>query len=163
MIKTGIIFSLVVSFILLFNGCSLFKPIPNTFNIAINANANVNPDQDGRSSPVVLRVYELASDKVFNSQDFFALYDNDQEVLEKALIRKQEMELSPNESRKLDFTLNEKTKFIGFLVAYQDIDNAKWREVVAVAPRKPTGIPVYARQGLTVNLQKNKIIIDFKD
>ena len=151
--------SLATLFIIQGAGCSLFKPIPNTFNISINADAKVNPDKDDRSSPVVLRIYELTDNKPFNTLDFFDIYDNDKEKLEASFITKQEMELNPNESRKIDFVLNEKTKFIGFLVAYQDIDSAKWREVVEVDSRKATGIPVYGRQGLTVNLEKNKINI----
>ena len=150
-------------FISTLSGCALVTPISNTYHIAINADAKVNPDQDGRSSPVVLRIYELASDKKFGSLDFFDLYDNDKEALEKTFIKKQEMELNPNESRKIDFVLNEKTKFIGFLVAYQDIESAKWREIVNVESRHPTGIPVYAQQGVTVNLEKNKINIESKD
>jgi len=154
---------LIITFASTLFGCALVEPIPNTFNIAINADAKVNPDQDGRSSPVVLRIYELNSDKKFNSVDFFDLYDNDKDVLESTFINKQEMELNPNESRRVSFELNAKTKYVGFLVAFQDIDSAKWREAVSVESRKPTGIPVYAQQGLTVNLEKNKITIESKD
>jgi len=163
MTKPNIKLLLLSIFVFTFSGCSLFKPIPNTFNIAINADAKVNPDKDGRPSPVVLRIYELNSDAIFNKSEFFDLYDNDKEILEKTFVNKQEMELNPNESRKVGFELNSKTKFVGFLVAYQDIDSAKWREVVAVEARKPTGVPVYGLQRLTVNLQKNKINIENKD
>ena len=161
--RTGIKLIFLTIFVSSFLGCSLVKTIPNTFNIAINADAKVNPDKDGRSSPVVLRIYELSSDKKFSNLDFFDLYDNDKEMLEKDYLNKQEMELNPNESRKVDFVLNKKTKFIGFLVAYREIDSAQWREVVAVESRKPTGIPVYSLQGLTVNLEKNKINIESKE
>ena len=153
---------LMTTLILLSAGCALVEPIPNTFNIAINAGAKVNPDSEGRTSPVVLRVYELSSNKAFESLDFFDLYDNDKEVLEKAFVKKQEMELNPNESRQINFVLDSETKYIGFLVAFQDIDSAKWREVHSVEKRVPTGIPVYGLQGVTVNLQKNKIIIENK-
>ncbi|MDH5257126.1 MAG: type VI secretion system lipoprotein TssJ [Gammaproteobacteria bacterium] len=158
-----LLITIMVAMVTIFSGCSLFKPIPNTFKIAINADAKVNPDKDGRPSPVVLRIYELNSDEAFKKAEFFDIYDNDKEVLDKAFVKKQEMELTPNESRKLDFVLNEKTKFIAFLVAFQDIDSSKWREIVAVEPRKPTGIPVYGLQGLTINLEKNKINIENKD
>jgi len=162
--KKSIVRLLLIAGLVLFaSGCSLIQPIPNTFNIAINADAKVNPDKDGRSSPVVLRIYELGSEKEFNSLDFFDLYDNDKEVLAKSFVKKQEMELNPNESRKIDFVLDEKTRFVGFLVAFQDLDSAKWRETVAVDSRKPTGIPVYGLQSLTVDLQKNKINVENKD
>ena len=162
-IKLLIISGFIGALLSSLSGCALITPIENTYNISINADAKVNPDKDGRSSPVVLRVYELKSDIKFKSWDFFDLYDNDKEVLEKTFIKKQEIELNPNESRKINFVLNKKTKYVGFLVAFQDIDTAKWREVVSVEPRQPTGVPVYALQGITVNLEKNKINIESKD
>ncbi len=155
--------TILFSFGIFLSGCALVQPIPNSFNIAINADAKLNPDEDGRSSPVVLRIYELSADKKFITADFFDLYDDDKAILETAFINKQEMELNPNESRKIDFVLHKKTKYIGFLVAYRDIDAAKWREVVSVESRQPTGIPVYAQQSLIVNLNKNKINLESKD
>jgi len=161
--KTGITSLFIIGFIISLASCALVEPIPNTYHIAINADAQVNPDQEGRASPVVLRIYQLSSDKKFATQDFFDLYDNDKDVLENSYINKKEIELNPSESRKIHFLLDNKTRYIGFLVAYQDIDSAKWRAMVNVQARQPSGIPVYAQQGLTVNLEKNKITIESKD
>ena len=140
-------------------GCSLFKPVPENYILNITTSANLNPDNEGRSSPLVLRIYELKSPKPFSETDFFDIYDNDKEALGDSLLVKQEMELNPNESRKLEIVLNEKTTHIGLLAAYRDIDKAKWREVIAVNPRKPTGISIYPRRGLNINLNKNEIVI----
>jgi len=143
-------------------GCSLIKPIPDNFTISINTSSDLNPDNDDRASPVVLRIYELSDAKLFNESDFFDLYDEDTEILGKAILKKQEMELNPNESRKLEMILTDKTNFIGFIAAYRDIDSAKWREVHAVKTQKPTGVPVYSSSGLTIDLKKNKIVITNK-
>ncbi len=143
-------------------GCSLIKPIPDIFSISINTSSDLNPDDNDRASPVVLRIYELNDNKLFNESDFFDLYDEDTEILGKAIIKKQEMELNPNESRKLDLTLTDKTKFIGFIAAYRDIDSAIWRQVHTVQRKRSTGVPVYASSGLTIDLKKNKIVISSK-
>ena len=140
-------------------GCSLIKPIPDNFSISINTSSDLNPDADGRASPVVLRIYELNDDKLFMESDFFDLYDDDTEILGKTIVNKQEMELNPNESRKLEITLADTTTTIGFIAAYRDIDSATWREVHTVKSQKPTGVPVFSSSGLTIDLKKNKIVI----
>ena len=140
-------------------GCSLIKPIPDNFSISINTSSDLNPDNDGRASPVVLRIYELNDDKLFKESDFFDLYDDDTEILGKAIVKKQEMELNPNESRKLEIILADTTTSIGFIAAYRDIDSATWREVYVVKAQKPTGVPVFSSSGLTIDLKKNKIVV----
>jgi len=157
--KTIISPLIAICLLLLLSNCAMFKPIPNSLSILINTSSDLNPDSDGRSSPIVLRVYELSNDKAYKEKDFFDLFDKDKESLATALVKKSEMELNPNESRKLDITLDSKTKFIGFLAAYRDIDSAKWREVAKVIPKKPSGIPVYGKSSFTVDLNKNKIVV----
>lgn len=137
----------------------MFKPIPDALTISINTASDLNPDSEGRSSPIVLRIYELSDMKVYKESDFFDIFDNDKEILGEALVKKSEMELNPNESRKVEIQLNEKTKHIGFLAAYRDIDTAKWRETMAIDAKIPTGIPVYSIRGFNVDLNKNKIVV----
>ena len=137
----------------------MFKTIPDALTISINTASDLNPDSEGRSSPIVLRIYELSDMKVYKESDFFDIFDNDKEILGEALVNKSEMELNPNESRKIDIPLNEKTKYIGFLAAYRDIDTAKWRETMVIDAKIPTGIPVYGNRGFNVDLNKNKIVV----
>ena len=139
--------------------CSLFKPIPDSLTISINTAADLNPDSEGRSSPIVLRIYELSDIKPFKEKDFFDIFDNDKESLAESFVKLNELELNPNESQKLDIRLNSSTKYIGFLAAYRDIDAAKWREIAALTSKKPSGIPVYGTRGFTVDLNKNKIVV----
>ena len=139
--------------------CSLFKPIPDSLTISINSAADLNPDSEGRPSPIVLRIYELSDAKLFKEKDFFDIFDNDKESLAESLVKLNELELNPNESRKLDIRLNSSTKYMGFLAAYRDIDAAKWREIAALTSKKPSGIPIYGTRGFTVDLNKNKIVV----
>ena len=156
LIFTGLLFIMLVA------GCALIKPVPDDYVISLNSSSDLNPDADGRASPLVLRIYELSDDKLFKESEFFDLYDNDTEILEKAIVNKQEIELNPNESRKLELPLADETKFIGFLAAYRDIESATWRELHDVKSQKPTGVPVFAARGLVVDLKKNKIEIASK-
>lgn len=149
--------TLVLLFAFALSACSLLKPIPDDVSINLTTNTALNPDKEGRSSPVVLRIYELSSEKQFVDKDFFDIYDDEKETLGDTLIKKQEFELSPNESRKLAISPNNKTKFIGIVAAFRNLDNAKWQEIIALKSQKPTGIPVITSQNFEINLDQNKI------
>ncbi len=60
------------------------KPAPAALTIA--ASADTNPDDTGRPSPVVVRVYQLKADAAFAGAEFFPLFDDDQKVLGAELI-----------------------------------------------------------------------------
>src|SRR5262245_55744080 len=66
---------------------------------SINTDAAANPDQHGRPSPVVVRVYELKGVGAFNSSDFFSLFDKEAETLGSELIGREEYDLRPGENR----------------------------------------------------------------
>ena len=66
-------------------GCStidkVFEDKPPKAVIRISSDPDINPDMNGRPSPIVLRIYALKSDDIFNNADFFALYENDASIL----------------------------------------------------------------------------------
>ena len=51
-------------------GCAS-APKPTLVQVALSAQANVNPDSRGRPSPIVVRFYELKTPTAFNNADFF--------------------------------------------------------------------------------------------
>ena len=63
--------------------------------------ATVNPDARKRPSPVVLRVYELKSNALFESADFVSLFEKDQAVLGAELVSREEVILQPNDVKEL--------------------------------------------------------------
>ena len=66
----------------LLSGCSTVNSVvPPSTDLDFKVSKQVNPDPNGRPSPLVVRIYELSSRSVFDSQDFFALYDNPDQVL----------------------------------------------------------------------------------
>ena len=56
--------------------------------LAIVASDAVNPDEKGRSSPILVRVYELKNDAVFQESDFFTLQKQDKLTLGSDLLTK---------------------------------------------------------------------------
>jgi len=118
-------------------GCqAVYATFPPSTKLHFRVAADINPDADGRPSPVIIKVYELASKTVFENQDFFALYDNPEVVLRTDLLKKDELVFEPGQRTEYRMTLQPATKAVAVVAAYRDIEGARWRAVVDV---KPTG------------------------
>nr|MDC2856875.1 type VI secretion system lipoprotein TssJ [Ningiella sp. W23] len=48
------------------------KIVPPSTDLIINVSKNVNPDTSERPSPVVMKIFELSSRTIFDTQDFLA-------------------------------------------------------------------------------------------
>lgn len=133
--KLSLIKCLCVSVFLFLTGCTTVnKIIPPSTDVMINVSKAVNPDMTGRPSPVVMKIYELSSRTLFDTQDFFSLYDDPEKILGPDLLKKDELELQPSSQHEYKMELNRNTRYVGFVVAYRDIDQARWRAVVEVDP-----------------------------
>lgn len=99
------------------------------------AAADVNPDMLGRAAPVMVRIYELASDEVFNRIDFFSLYDHEPAVLGPALLRARSFQLAPGQALDITGNVEPRTQFIGVVAAFRDLDRARWRVLAPLPPK----------------------------
>nr|WP_284500218.1 type VI secretion system lipoprotein TssJ [Microbulbifer sp. GX H0434] len=94
--------------------------------LAVDIEQDVNPDSDGRASPVVVRVFMLADDRQFSREDFLNLYENAESRLGKDLIDTVVLkEFAPGEQRLETLQLSPEVRYIGLLaefVRYQDAD-----------------------------------------
>jgi type VI secretion system protein VasD len=126
-------------------------PKPTHVQIDLQVMENINPDMNGRPSPVVVRLYELNSLTAFNSADFFSLYDKDRQTLGNELLAVDELRLMPDETRKLERTLQPDTQYLGIIAAFRDLEHSKWRSSMAIAPHKTTQ--------LVIELKENQISI----
>jgi len=110
----------------------VFEPDPSSIVVSLRADKDVNPDISGRASPLVTRFYELKSLSVFNSTDFFTLYDQDVALLGDELLVRDEYRFQPGEEKQLARELQPDTRFIGVIGAFRDIENASWRKTMAI-------------------------------
>jgi type VI secretion system protein VasD len=113
-------------------GCASKPPL---LKGAIKTEAVTNPDVTGRASPVVVRVYELKSLALFNTADFFSLFEKERETLGTELVGREEYDLRPAETRPYQRQLQPDTRFIGVVAAFRDLEKSSWRASVAV-PQK---------------------------
>lgn len=134
LVKTALFVCLVT---LVLAGCqAVYATFPPSTKLHFRVATDINPDFDNRPSPVIIRVYELASKTVFENQDFFALYDTPETALRTDLLKKDELVFEPGERSEYKMALQPATKAVAVVAAYRDIEGARWRAVVDV---KPTG------------------------
>jgi len=125
-------------------GCSMmnFLVTPST-TLNFVAAKNLNPDMETRPSPVVVKVFELASRGAVETADFFSLYSDYEEILGPELLNKEELVFNPGQKLTYKRELNKNTRFIAVVVAYQDIENSRCRDVIAVDPKSYDEFSVY--------------------
>ena len=102
---------------------------------AVSAVELLNPDYQGRPSPVNIIVFQLTSADAFVNSDFFSLFDPDAAVLGGDLLGRTQILLQPGEVREWTAQFDRETRFVGVIAAYRDIENAQWRATVAL-PKK---------------------------
>lgn len=132
-----IFFALLASLSLL-SGCSALSPFSDVtkLDLALQGSDRLNPDLNGRPSPIVLRLLELKHPVAFENADFFSLYQGPKEALAPDMVVQEELELRPGESRTLKLSVNEGSRYVGVLAAYRDLPEASWRYVIALEPRE---------------------------
>ena len=117
-------------------GCSTLSPYSRLtkLDLALSAGERVNPDLNGRPSPVVVRLFELKHPVAFENADFFSLYERPKETLDP------DLELRPGERVELKLSVGEGSRYVGVLAAYRDLGEASWRYVVPVTAKELTRV-----------------------
>ncbi|MEX5591843.1 type VI secretion system lipoprotein TssJ [Pseudomonas orientalis] len=119
-------------------GCSALSPFSTLtkLDLVLSANERVNPDLQGRPSPVVLQLIELRHGVAFENADFFSLYDNAEQVLPKDWVSSEEVELRPGDRQALKLRVEPNSHFVGVLAAYRDLPHVQWRLLVPLTARQ---------------------------
>lgn len=128
----------------------------------IAAASTVNPDHNGRASPVVLRIYQLRGASAFQKTDFFPLYEQEQATLGAELVRRDELTLRPGESRDQPLELDAETHYIGVAAAFRDIDQSQWRALVEVGEKKDglmSKLNPFAKKDRVLNISIERLAV----
>lgn len=116
------------------------KPPPTTVAVDIVATVAVNPDADGRPSPLAVRVYQLTNSTAFMKVGLDSLWYGEEASLGAELVSRDEFMLAPGAGAKGSMTLDPRTRYVGVAAAFRDFRNATWRKVEPV-PGPPEGVP----------------------
>ena len=147
----NLLLTLGLLYLFLITGCSSVSSV----KASMNADHSVNPDLNGRPSPIVARIYELKSLSVFNNADFFNLFEQDIALLGDELLMRDELHFQPGETKQLERELQPDTRYLGVIGAYRDIENATWRRAVEIDVNDETTFVIeFGKSG--INILKNK-------
>ncbi len=113
-------------------GCAALSPYSDMtkLDLTLNGSDELNPDLNGRPSPIVLRLIELKHPVAFETADFFSLYQRPKEALSPDMVVLEELELRPGEQREMKLSLQPGSRYVGVLAAYRDLPESNWRVVI---------------------------------
>lgn len=97
---------------------------------SLQATDTVNPDVQGRPSPIVIKVFQLKAKDKFELADFFALFDQAEATLGADVLAVEDVMMTPGEVKPYEGAFDPTTRFVGVIGAYRDINQAQWRAVV---------------------------------
>lgn len=115
--------------------CASKPPEDVVLKGTVQAVEAVNPDGQGRPSPLVIKIYQLKADDKFELADFFALFDNAEATLGADLLAVEDIMMSPGDLKPYEGAFDPQTRFIGVVAAYRDINQAQWKSIVPMPER----------------------------
>lgn len=113
------------------------KP-PAVLTLTMVGSPDQNADPGGKAAPVAVKVYQLTAAAKFESSDWTALTEHEQQTLgqDEAAVA-QQFVVAPGETQTKTFELKKDVQAIGIVALYRDIDHATWRAVERVADSGP--------------------------
>ncbi len=134
-----VIFLLVIGL----SACSSTPP-QYWLTVHVYADKNINPNIDGKPSPVELRFYELTDDQAFKQNSFIALFENDQGLLkDKLLLKRTLVGVEPDSKQTHKYPLAEKTRYIGIISAFADYQGANNQIITAIKVKNNVVLDVF--------------------
>jgi len=116
-------------------------PAP-VLRVAVAATADANRGPGGQALPIVVRLYELKAQGAFSGADFFSLYDREAKTLGGELIAREELTLTPGQTRQIVKPLDPQVRYLGVLGAFRDVDRADWRALVPLVAGQDNNLDV---------------------
>lgn len=141
--------------------CSSAPAKPTVANAKISAATDVNPNAQGRPSPIHVRVLQLKEESAFLAGDFWALADNEQQLLGSSLVQRLEYDLVPGESKEFELKIAPDARVLAVMAEFADYRNAQWR-VVTQAPNKSL-LDIIKKDRVAISIAKDRVTIAVGD
>ncbi|MFV1873524.1 MAG: type VI secretion system lipoprotein TssJ [Oleiphilus sp.] len=147
---------LVVFTVIFVAGCSMTREmldLNTDINMEFYVSSTVNPDSDGRSSPIVVNLLYLRDNRQFEQEDFIALLESPEDRLGKDLIETIRLkEFIPSEVRDVFYALPDGVKYVGIVAEFIQYQDAKGTLI----------LPIEAHSGndYTILLEKDTVRIE---
>lgn len=129
--RTGMLAGLTAVW-LLFAGCAGGGPEPISTGARLHGTEDLNPNQQGRASPVMVRIFPLSTDAAFRSAGIVNLQGDEPALVAGDLTGPVLSQLlRPGQTVALDLSYAPATAYLGVIAEFID-PNAEWRAVVKV-------------------------------
>lgn len=117
--------------------------------------ADINPDELGKASPLFIRMYELSSKKMMKKADFIEIYERDKEILGADMIAVHKLKrLKPGESRTEHFVLDKKTHYVALYAEFLEFKDSKYKLIIPVVANN------VFRNSVVIRVSGNELIFD---
>lgn len=116
--------------------CSNSAQKNNVVSIRLSAATDLNPNINGRPSPLAVTIYQLANTSLFYKTDYVSLVENSAESLGRDLIKIHTLMLHPGQTVAVEYSVAEEEKAFAIVAGYRGIDVSKW-QLVYEHPMKP--------------------------
>lgn len=126
-----------------------------TVKVQLLSAKQLNPNSQGKSLPVQVRMYTLSSDTAFKQASFKDLWKHDKAILGESLIDSKEFMLSPQTRGQICFTHNRNAHYVGIIAVYRHPKNNQWRII-----EKIPSFPAILVTPIKVYFNKNMIKVD---
>lgn len=139
------------------SGCSFWKSKEDPqLHLNIQAATNINPNINGKPSPLELRVYQLSDNQAFTQADFVQIFNDHQGVLKAELLVTRQLEsIYPGETRKIVQPLAAEAKYIGVIAGFADYREARDKVIYTLTGDRNTPINVNI-DGVNLSLSEGK-------
>ncbi|MCW8935088.1 MAG: type VI secretion system lipoprotein TssJ [Gammaproteobacteria bacterium] len=123
--------------------------------ITFEVDADINPDEMGKASPLFIRMYELKAKKMMKKADFIELYERDKEVLGADMIAVHKLKhFNPGKARSEHFVLDPKTKYVALYGEFLEFKNARYQLIIPVVANN------VFRNSVVIRVSGNELIFD---
>lgn len=118
---------LLLIFTILATGCG-----PSALTVNLKASSTLNPNEEGQSLPVLVRIYLLRQPQKFLDADFATLWKSDEDALGQDIVKREEITLFPDSDYTLDFERIKKSGATHLAVVgiFRKPDEKCWRQLI---------------------------------
>ncbi len=127
--------------------------------VSVVATPNASLDSEGKPLSVVVRIYQLKDVRIFASSSFHDLWKNDLRILGHDLLSREEIQVIPNSTRKLQIKKQANVKYVGVVALFRNPKSGKWRIYRSTRHDYVTR-RLKLSQGYKITLRNNELIMD---
>ena len=131
-------------------------PVEATFlELTLVGGPALNPDTQGRPSPVVVRILDLVNSEAFEASDFDQVFDHPHPALQHDVLGRQEVVLHPGEILHFERDVPSPVRSLGVAAGFRDLEHAAWHLTVSIMSGR--------RNFLLINVDQDAIRIETID